>query len=39
VHAASRGTIGLRDDKRNFVTGLQQAGERPRGKFWRAGED
>jgi hypothetical protein len=38
-HAASGRPVGLRDDKRNFMAGFEQALERLCGEFWRAGED
>jgi hypothetical protein len=39
VHAAPCRAVGLGNDERNFVPGLQQALERLCGEFWRAGED
>jgi hypothetical protein len=39
THAASGGAVGLGNDQRNFVAGFEQAGERPCGEFWSAGED
>jgi hypothetical protein len=39
AHAAPGRSIRLGDDERDFVTGFEQAAERLRGEFWRAGED
>jgi hypothetical protein len=39
THAAPGRSVGLSDDKRNLVAGTEQAFERLRGEFWRAGED
>jgi hypothetical protein len=39
AHAAPGRPVGLGDDKRNFMAGFEQVLERPRGEFWRPGED
>jgi hypothetical protein len=39
VHAAPRWPVGLRQDQRNVVAGIDEPRERGRGELGRAGED
>jgi hypothetical protein len=39
THASPGRPVGLGDDKRNLVAGIEQALKRPRGELWRAGEN
>jgi hypothetical protein len=39
AHAAPGRPVGLGDDEGNLVSGFEQAAERLRGEFRRAGED
>jgi hypothetical protein len=38
-HASARRPIGLRQDKRDFMTGIREACQRYGREPWRAGED